>query len=252
MSSPRARARFEGRVGPSGAGSRRQTRVEEARGRRPYAKSQRDRRVVHVLVTAELELVVREDGGTSGAIGEDVVALVDQALVPKSLHHPPDGFHIVGVHGLVVAVEVHPASGARHDAAPFLRVAEHRGAAGLVEVGDAEALDICLGVEAEILLDEVLDGQSVAIPAEASVHLVALHRLEAGNDVLDRAGHEVAEVGKSRGEGGAVVEHEFLLSLALRDRPEENVLGFPKADRLLFGFGEATLGVDRLIHGFLH
>jgi hypothetical protein len=62
---------------------------------------------------------------------------------------------------------------------PVLEELEDRLAALGVELGDAVALDVVLGVEAELLLDRDLDGQAVAVPAALALDVVAAHRLEA-------------------------------------------------------------------------
>jgi len=85
------------------------------------------------------------------------VALVDEPLIPKRLDDPPDRFHVIGVHRLVVMVEIDPASEARDDLAPLFDVAEDRGAAGLVEFGDAIALDVGFRIEAKFLFNESFD-----------------------------------------------------------------------------------------------
>jgi hypothetical protein len=63
--------------------------------------------------------------------------------------------------------------------------------------------------EAEFLLRERLDGQAVAVPAEAALDEVPAHGLVARGDVLDGAGEQVAVVRQAGGEGGAVVEDVF-------------------------------------------
>jgi len=143
------------------------------------------------------------------------MTLVDQALVPELLHDPPNGFHVVRFHGLVIVVEIYPAAQAGDNGPPFVDIAEHRSPAGLVEFGDAEFLYIGLGVEAKLFLDEVFHRKAMAVPAEATVYLKALHGFIAGNNVFYGAGHEMSEVGKPGGEWWAVVEHEFRAALPL-------------------------------------
>jgi len=85
-------------------------------------------------------------------------------------------------------------------------VAGHRFAALRVERLDAVLLDLALVVEAQLGLDGELDGQAVAVPAAAPVDAVALHRLEAREDVLERAGLDVVRAGRAVGGGRALVE----------------------------------------------
>ncbi|CAM5252016.1 hypothetical protein SXANM310S_03927 [Streptomyces xanthochromogenes] len=75
-----------------------------------------------------------------------------------------------------------------------------------VELGDAVRLDVLLGLEAQLLLDRELDRQTMAVPAGLAGHVVALHRAEAGEDVLEDAGLDVVGAGDPRGGGRALVE----------------------------------------------
>src|SRR5690606_35928011 len=113
-----------------------------------------------------------------------------------------------GVHGLVVVAEVDPATHAAHGDLPLLGEAEHARAASRVEAVDAVGLDVGFAVEVELVLDQALDRQAVAVPAEAALDGAALHRLVARDDVLDRAGEEMAVVRESGRERGPVVEDE--------------------------------------------
>jgi hypothetical protein len=63
----------------------------------------------------------------------------------------------------------------------------------------------------ELLLDLVLDGQAVAVPAGDVRSLVALHGAEAEDDVLEGFVDEVTDVDVAVGEGGAVVEDPLAL-----------------------------------------
>ena len=208
-----------------------------------------------ILVAPQGELVVGQHGGAAGAVGQDVMALVEEALVPEGLHDPPDGFHVIAVHGFVVPLKVHPAAQAGDDLLPFPDVAQHRGPAGFVELRDSEALDVRLGVEAQLPFDEVFHRQAVAVPAKTALHLFALHGLVAGDDVLDDAGHKMAEMGHPRGKGGAVVEDVFFGRL--RTFPPgyglpENIVFLPEGQNVLFQPGEIYLWINRLIHLLLH
>ena len=55
----------------------------------------------------------------------------------------------------------------------------------------------------------MLNGQAVAVPAEAPVHELAVHGRVPADDVLDRPGRDVPVVRRARGEGRPVVEGVF-------------------------------------------
>ena len=70
--------------------------------------------------------------------------LVEKLLLPKLLYHPPDGFHIIGIHGLIVVGKIHPAAHAGDDIFPFLGITEDDGAARFVELSHTEIFDFLL------------------------------------------------------------------------------------------------------------
>jgi hypothetical protein len=72
-------------------------------------------------------------------------------------------------------------------------------------------------------VDLVLDGQTMAVPAEASGDVVATHGLVASDDILDGPSKDVAVVRQPRRKRGTVIE---------------NVLGFP--------LGELQLRLERV------
>jgi hypothetical protein len=153
---------------------------------------------------------VAERRAERGADRLDAKALVDEPLVPELFEDPPHRLHEARVHGPVAVLEVDPATHALDRAAPFVREAQYRCAACGVELGHAVGLDLRPAVQAELALDQVLDGQTVAVPAEATLDLVALHRPVARDDVFDGTGQEVPIVRQTRGKRRAVVEDEGL------------------------------------------
>ena len=212
-----------------------------------HLEADRDGRVMDILVATQCQLVVGKDGGTAGTIGQDVVALVEEPLLPQTFQHPPDGLHVVGVHGLVVVLEIDPAAQAGDGLLPLVDVAQHAVTAGLVELGHTIGLDVSLGVEPQLLFDEVFHRQAMAVPAKAALHPVTLHGLVAGNDVLYGAGNEMSEMGQSCCKGRAVIEHVLLAILAPGNGLLENILFLPERKDLLLLGGEIRLWVNRFI-----
>ena len=199
-----------------------------------------DRGVLNVLVVAP-RLEVREGGGELPRVGHDPVGFVDPSLIPELFEHPPDALHVAGLHGLVIVVEIDPAAHARHGVTPFADVAGDHGAALLVEFVHAETLYLVGAGDAEGVLGEGLDGQAVAVPAETALHVLPAHGAVAGDDVLDRSREEVAVVGQSGGEGGAVVEDELFAAAALVQRLFESIVFFPEREDLLLELREIDL-----------
>ena len=125
------------------------------------------------------------------AVRHDLVPLVQEPLLPHLLQRPPDGLDVVVVEREVRLVRVDPEGDPLGQPLPLVDVLEHRLAALLVELGDAVALDVVLVVEAELPLDLELDRQAMAVPAALAVDLMAAHRLEAREDVLEHAAQDV-------------------------------------------------------------
>ena len=106
------------------------------------------------------------------------------------------------------------------------------------------SLDLALVGDAELALGLELGGQTVGVPAEAAVHLLAAHGLEAREQVLGVAGEQVPVVRQAVGERRAVVEDPLLASVAVVDRGLEGVVGLPEREDLVFDRGEVRRGGD--------
>jgi hypothetical protein len=200
--------------------------------------------ILDVLVVAA-GLEVGERGVELPRVGHDAVGLVDAPLVPELLEHPPDGLHEGDVHRLVVVVEVDPAAHAGDGLAPLLDIGQHHGAARLVEDVHARGRDVRGAGKAQLLLRERLDGQAVAVPAEAALHEMSAHGLVARGDVLDGAGEQMAVVRQAGGEGGAVVEDVFLGVLVVFDGLLERAVLRPETEDVLLHLRERPICWER-------
>ena len=175
---------------------------------------------------------------------------VDAALVPELLEDPPHRLHEAEVHRLVVVVEVDPAAHARDGLAPFTDVLEHHRAALFVELVDAELLDLRSPSDAKRLLGKRLDRKAVGIPAEASLDVLAAHRLVTRNDVLDCAGEQVSVVGKTSGKRRPVVELVALLAFVFLKRLRKRSVLLPERENLLLHLREGDFIRYRLEHHY--
>lgn len=209
-----------------------------------------DRRVladlVHVLVHAQL--VVGQRRLVVPAVGQHAEALVDEALVVELLERPQDRLHERRVERLVVVLEVDPARLAGHVVLPLARVLEHRRAARVVEPLDPQLEDLLLGLDPELVHRLELGGQAVRVPAEATLDVLAAHRLVARHDVLRVAREQVPVVGQAVGEGRAVVEHELVAAVlpggVALDRGAERVVRLPVGEDLALDRGQVRGGGD--------
>ena len=187
------------------------------------------------------------------AVRQHAVALVCQALVVQLLERPHHGLHVRDVQGLVAVLEIDPAGLTVHVVLPLVRVLEHGRAAGVVELVDAQFLDLVDGVDAQFLLGLKLGRQTVRVPAEHAVDAVALHGLVTRDDVLRVTGQQVAVVRQAVGERRAVEEDEFVLAVVAGrtafDGLLEGVVLVPVVKHGLLKLGEA--GVRRDIGALL-
>ena len=210
-----------------------------------------EHRGVDGVLVAHRHLVARQRGAAARAVGHDLVALREQPLVEDLLERPPDGLDVGVVEREVGVVGVDPVADPLRQAVPLVDVAQHRLAALGVELGHAVALDVLLGLEAELLLDLQLDRQPVAVPAALALDVVPLHRLVARKDVLEDAREHVMRARAAVGGGRPLVEDERRRPLAATHRLGEHVALAPARQHLLFEGGERLRGVHRAVasHG---
>ena len=158
-----------------------------------------------------------QGGAAAGAIGHDLVALVEQALIGHLLERPPDGFDVVVVVGDIGVVHVRPEADAVGHLFPLALVLPDGFFALLDERLDAVLFNLLLAVQAQQLFHFQLHRQAVGVPTGLAQNVLALHGLIAGNEVFDGAGFDVADVGLAVGRGRAVEEGKFLAALAVFD-----------------------------------
>ena len=115
---------------------------------------------------------------------------------------------------------------------PFVGVAQHRCAAGVVERGDPHRVDLGLVGDAQLALDFEFGGQPVGVPAESALHLVAAHGAVPRHDVFDVAGEQVPVVRQAVGERRPVVEHVLRGAVAAGDAGAEGVVAEPVVENL--------------------
>jgi len=186
-------------------------------------------------------LVRRERGSAARAVGHDLVALVEKALVGDLLQAPPDGLDVAVLVGDVGIFHVQPEADALGHLFPLALVLPDGLLALLDERLDAVGLDLLLAVEPQLLFDLELDRQAVRVPAGLAQDVFALHRLIARDHVLERARLDVADVRLAVRGRRAVVERERLGALAQLDRLLEDLPVVPELDDLLLAREEVEI-----------
>lgn len=151
---------------------------------------------------------------------------------------------------LVIILEINPTPQARHNLLPLLAISHHNLAALVVVDIDAHVQHIFPAVYVELLVDLVFDRQAMAIPPEPPRHMVAIGSLEAGDDVLDGTGEDMAIVGEASGEGRPIVEDVLGPALGELQLRVERIYLTPSLQDLLFLLRKVEiLPFTDLLHG---
>ena len=204
-------------------------------------------RALRDVLVALCHLMRGERRAAAWAIRDDLVALVEQALLPDLLERPPLRLDEVVLVGDVRVLHVSPEADDIGELLPHALVLPDGLAALLDERLDAVCLDLFLAVDADLLLDFELNRQAVRIPASLSEDLLALHRGEARQHVLDDARQDMADMRLAVGRRRAIVEREGIAALALVDCLLSDVMCFPELADLLLALHEIQVRIYFLI-----
>ena len=191
-----------------------------------------------VDVVVHAQLVVGQRGLVPPAVRQHPVALIGQPLIVEAFEGPDHRLHEGDVEGLVVVLEVDPACLAGDVLLPVVGVLEHGVASDLVEGRDTHLFDLTLIGDAELAFGLQLGRQAVGVPAEAAVHLLAAHGLEAREKVFRVPGQQVPVVGQPVGERRTVVEDPLGGIRAVVDRGLEGAVGVPEREHIGFDLRE--------------
>src|SRR5688572_8296086 len=126
----------------------------------------------------------------------------------RSPQDPPDRLDVVVAVGDVRVVVVEPEGDPLGKLLPIALVLEDALATEGVELLDAVGLDVLFALEAELLLDLELDGETVGVPASLPGDLASLRHLEPADQVLDGAREDVMNPRPPIGGRGSLEEDE--------------------------------------------
>ena len=205
---------------------------------------------LHVLVALS-HFVAAESGAAAGAVGSDLVAEVEQTLFVDLLEAPPLGLDIIILIGDVGIFHISPEANAVGHLLPLVLVLPDALLALLDEGFDAVSFDLGLAVQTEDLFDLQLNRQAMGIPAGLAQHVLALHGLEARNQVLDGAGLDMADVGTAVRRGRAIKESEALSAVTMVEALLDDVVLLPELQHRFFAFHKVHVRRYFAIHGNL-
>src|SRR6185312_13072646 len=175
----------------------------------------------------------------------------DLTGVIQALEGPPHRFHVVLVHGLVGAAEIHPAADPVDSVFPFVTGLDHIGPAGVDVLLEADlGADITAVADAELLFSEDFGRQPVTVPAPDPFHTAALHRPITRYGVLGHAGQQRSQMWHPRYERWAVIEDIGVFAWALFDGFLEGLVRLPVFDQVLFILQRPPARLFLELHGY--
>ena len=133
------------------------------------------------ILIALCNLVRGKGCAAARAIGNNLVALIQQALIPNLLQCPPFGFDIVIMVCDIGMIHIRPEADTVTHGAPFLLVCPYAFLTFFDKRLYAVAFDLILAIQTKCFFNLQLNRQTVGIPAGLSQHLVALHGFVAGD-----------------------------------------------------------------------
>ena len=204
---------------------------------------------LHVLVALR-DFVRSERGAAARAVGDDLVALVKQTLFVDLFERPPFGLDVVVLIGDVGVVHIRPVAHAVAHLLPLGLIFPDGLLALLDERLHAVLFDLFLAVKAEEFFHLKLHRQAMGIPARLAQHVVALHGAVTGDDVLDGAGEDVADVRLAVCGRRPVKERVGLSAAAKLHALFKDLVFFPERERFLFAFHKVQRGRYFLVHAF--
>jgi len=167
------------------------------------------------------DFVRGERGLAARAVREHIVPLLEEPPVEQRLQGPPDALDVRRVHCAVRVVVIEPVAEPAAHLLPDRSDLERSGPALLAKPLDPERFDLLLRLEPVPLLDLELHRKTVAVPAGHRAHEAhPAHPAVPQLDVLEDAGHQVAEVRRPVRRRGALGKTEHRSARApLEDRP---------------------------------
>ena len=203
--------------------------------------------LLHVLVALR-HFVAGQGGAAAGAVGGDLVAQIQQALFVDLFQAPPFGLDIIVLIGDVGMLHVRPIADPVGHFFPLMLVFPDAFLTLLDEGLDAVGLDLGLAVQAQLLFHFQLHRKAMGVPAGLAQHVLALHGLEARDQILDGAGLDMADMGASVGRGRAVKERKAFRAVPAVEALFDDALFFPQAERFFFALHKLHVRWNLAIH----
>ena len=147
-------------------------------------------------------------------------------------------------------LHVHPVAYLIAHLFPLVQILPHALLALADEGLNAVLLDLRLAVQTQQLFDLQLHGQAMGVPAGLTGHVLALHGPEAGEQILNDAGLDVADMRLAVGRWRAIKESEVLLAVVAQGEGlMHDVLVLPQLRHVLLTGNEIQVCRNLVVHG---
>ena len=188
--------------------------------------------------------VGRQRGAAARAVRNDLMALVEQALLPDFLECPPFGFNEVIFVGDVGMFHISPEANHIREFFPHALVLPNGFTALLDERLDAVFFNLFLAIDAHELFDFKLYRQAVGIPASLAQNLLALHGLITRQHILDNARQHMTDMRLAVSRRRAIIKRKGITAFTLVNRLLRDVILLPEIQNFLFSVHEVQIGVN--------
>ena len=149
-------------------------------------------RIVDIFVV-QTSFEVGQRCTASSGVWHHLEASVHQALLEHSVEHPPNRFHKVGIHCLVVILKVNPSSQTSNGFLPLRSITGHNTTTFCVIVLNTHVQNHLTAGNFEFLVNLVLNRKSVTIPSKTTGYVVASLMSITSNSILDSSGQNVTK-----------------------------------------------------------
>ena len=185
---------------------------------------------------------------TARAIRYNLVALVQQALLPDFVQCPPYRLNIIIFVGNIWMLHICPEAYYIGEFLPHALVLPNRLTALLNKWLNAVLLNLLLAIQAQQLLNLQLNRQTVGIPTSLAENLLPLHRLVTRQHILDNTSQHMTDMRLAVGSRRAIIKGKGITALTVGDTLVSNIIFLPKLQNFGFSIHEVQIRIDFVVH----
>ena len=185
---------------------------------------------------------------TARAIRYNLVALVQQALLPDFVQCPPYRLNIIIFIGNIWMLHIRPEAYYIGEFLPHALVLPNRLTAFLDKWLNAVPLNLLFAIQAQQFLNLQLNRQTVGIPTSLAENLLPLHGLITRQHILDNTSQHMANMRLAIGSRRAIVKGKGITALTVTDTLVSNIIFLPKLQNFGFSIHEVQIRIDFVVH----